>query len=144
MQSFIFSLENIDETAAKILESIADARIIAIYGDMGAGKTTLIKALCRAAGVRETVTSPTFALVNEYFSPEKGTTYHFDFYRITDPSEVYDIGYEEYFYGGALCLLEWPELIEDLLPDDTLRFYLDVTDDGKRRLSIARPIDESE
>lgn len=139
MQSFIFSLDNIDQTAKQILESIGNERIVAIYGNMGAGKTTLIKALCRAAGVRETVTSPTFALVNEYFSPEIGKTYHFDFYRITEPSEIFDIGYEEYFYGGALCFLEWPELIEELLPDDTLRFFLDVTEDGKRRLKILRP-----
>jgi tRNA threonylcarbamoyladenosine biosynthesis protein TsaE len=103
---------------------------------MGAGKTTLIKAICSEAGVAENVTSPTFSLVNAYKTSDNKTIYHFDFYRINNISEVYDLGYEEYFYSGEMCFIEWPEMIEELLPENTLRIYIKVVDDNKRELTI--------
>ena len=110
--------------------------IIAFYGKMGAGKTTFIKALCEELGVEDVITSPTFAIVNEYSLPLggrlEGALYHFDFYRIKKIEEVYDMGYEDYFYSGNLCLIEWPELIEDLLPEDALRVTIEEQPDGSR------------
>ena len=125
--------------------------VIAFYGKMGAGKTTFIKALCEELGVEDVITSPTFAIVNEYsLSPNpspvgrgvqkasptggglEGALYHFDFYRIKKLEEVYDMGYEDYFYSGNLCLIEWPELIEDLLPEDALRVTIEEQPDGSR------------
>ena len=110
--------------------------VIAFYGKMGAGKTTFIKALCEELGVEDVITSPTFAIVNEYSLPLggklEGTLYHFDFYRIKKIEEVYDMGYEDYFYSGNLCLIEWPELIEDLLPEDALRVTIEEQPDGSR------------
>ena len=136
----ITSLDTIEESAKAFAQAIGDARVLAFYGKMGAGKTTFIKALCRVLGVTEPVTSPTFAIVNEYRVDNSSTRqlvnlstiYHFDFYRIKRLSEVYDMGYEEYFYSGALCLIEWPELIEDLLPDDALRVTITEEPDGTR------------
>ena len=110
--------------------------VIAFYGKMGAGKTTFIKALCEELGVEDVITSPTFAIVNEYSLPLggrlEGALYHFDFYRIKKIEEVYDMGYEDYFYSGNLCLIEWPELIEDLLPEDALRVTIEEQPDGSR------------
>ena len=110
--------------------------VIAFYGKMGAGKTTFIKALCEEPGVEYVITSPTFAIVNEYSLPLGGrlerALYHFDFYRIKKIEEVYDMGYEDYFYSGNLCLIEWPELIEDLLPEDALRVTIEEQPDGSR------------
>ena len=110
--------------------------VIAFYGKMGAGKTTFIKALCEELGVEDVITSPTFAIVNEYSLPLGGrlerALYHFDFYRIKKIEEVYDMGYEDYFYSGNLCLIEWPELIEDLLPEDALRVTIEEQPDGSR------------
>ncbi|MFO8054221.1 MAG: tRNA (adenosine(37)-N6)-threonylcarbamoyltransferase complex ATPase subunit type 1 TsaE [Bacteroidales bacterium] len=104
--------------ARKILQGFPEARIFAFYGEMGAGKTTLIKAFCRELQTQEQASSPTFSLVNEYYSPRTGPVYHFDFYRMEKIEEVFDIGYEDYFYSGNYCLLEWPELIEQLLPEN--------------------------
>ena len=113
--------------------------VIAFYGKMGAGKTTFIKALCEELGVEDVITSPTFAIVNEYSLPLggklEGTLYHFDFYRIKKIEEVYDMGYEDYFYSGNLCLIEWPELIEDLLPEDALRVTIEEQPDGSRTIA---------
>ncbi len=113
--------------------------IIAFYGKMGAGKTTFIKALCEELGVEDVITSPTFAIVNEYSLPLggrlEGALYHFDFYRIKKIEEVYDMGYEDYFYSGNLCLIEWPELIEDLLPEDALRVTIEEQPDGSRTIT---------
>ena len=110
--------------------------VIAFYGKMGAGKTTFIKALCEELGVEDVITSPTFAIVIEYSLPLggrlEGALYHFDFYRIKKIEEVYDMGYEDYFYSGNLCLIEWPELIEDLLPEDALRVTIEEQPDGSR------------
>ena len=104
-------------------------------GFLGAGKTTFVKALCEVLGIDDVVNSPTFSIVNEYRSDETGElVYHFDFYRINKLSEVYDMGYEDYFYSGALCFIEWPELIEELLPEDALRVEITELPDGRRHI----------
>ena len=102
---------------------------------MGAGKTTFIKAICEELGCQDVITSPTFAIVNEY-SSDTTPIYHFDFYRIKKLEEVYDMGYEEYFYSGALCFIEWPELIEELLPDDAVRVNINEQEDGSRTITF--------
>ncbi len=131
-----FELQGIDRAAGKLLSSFTGTRIFAFYGDLGSGKTTFIKALCRRLGTAQTVTSPTFALVNEYSDNSGGNSYfHFDFYRIESLEEVMDLGYEDYFYGGNSCFIEWPEKVETLLPTETVRIRLDVLEDGRRRLS---------
>jgi tRNA threonylcarbamoyladenosine biosynthesis protein TsaE len=134
-QLFVTGLENLQDVAKQIFECLGDKKIVALYGNMGAGKTTLIKAICREAGVDESVTSPTFSLVNEYRTSGNKTVCHFDFYRINSISEVYDLGYEEYFYSGELCFIEWPEMIEELLPENTLRIYIKVLNNDKRAIS---------
>ena len=109
--------------------------VFAFYGKMGAGKTTFIKAVCEELGVSDVVNSPTFSIVNEYRSDDTGELiYHFDFYRIQKIDEVYDMGYEDYFYSGALCFIEWPELIEDLLPGDVVKVTIEENEDGTRSL----------
>ena len=110
-----------------------EADVIAFYGSMGAGKTTLIKNLCHRMGVTDEVNSPTFAIVNEYVTEEGESVYHFDFYRIKKLEEAYDIGYENYFYSGYLCLIEWPEMIEPLLPEKYIRVEIrhGATDDER-------------
>ncbi len=120
-QVIIKSLSKIDEAARAVLQMIGKCRIVCFYGSMGAGKTTLIKAICHELGVRDNVASPTFALVNEYSDRNSNPIYHFDFYRINKIEEVFDFGYEEYFYKSeGLCLIEWPELIEEILPSDNV------------------------
>ncbi|BAU52520.1 tRNA (adenosine(37)-N6)-threonylcarbamoyltransferase complex ATPase subunit type 1 TsaE [Mucilaginibacter gotjawali] len=122
-------------TAAQIIEFAANSRIFLFYGDMGAGKTTLIKALCESLGTTEPVTSPTFSIVNEY----EGATeriYHFDFYRLKNETEALDMGYEEYFYSGAYCFIEWPEKIPSLLPDHYISIKIIVKDDDLREINI--------
>jgi tRNA threonylcarbamoyladenosine biosynthesis protein TsaE len=107
---------------------------------MGVGKTTLVKAICEELGVTETVTSPTFAIVNEYRSDTSGELiYHFDLYRIKKLEEVYDMGYEDYFYSGALCFIEWPELAEDLLPDNVVKVIIEESPDGSRNIDLRIP-----
>lgn len=132
----IKSLDNIQEAAKTFLQNMGNARVFAFYGKMGAGKTTFIKALCEQLGVEDVITSPTFALVNEYTSGKGEPIYHFDFYRIKKIEEVYDMGYEDYFYSGNLCLLEWPEMIEDLLPEDAVKVTITEKEDGSRILSF--------
>ena len=132
----IKSLDNIQEAAKTFLQNMGNARVFAFYGKMGVGKTTFIKALCEQLGVEDVITSPTFALVNEYTSGKGEPIYHFDFYRIKKIEEVYDMGYEDYFYSGNLCLLEWPELIEDLLPEDAVKVTITEKEDGSRVLSF--------
>lgn len=131
-----YRIEDIREVAKKFVEEIGERKVFAFYGKMGAGKTTFIKALCEELGVEDVITSPTFAIINEYGTPDGQSIYHFDFYRIKKIEEVYDMGYEDYFYSGALCLIEWPELIEDLLPEDAVRVTINVLSDGKRELNI--------
>lgn len=133
-----FTLENINAAAAEFLKELGDRKIVAFYGSMGAGKTTFIKAICDVLGVTDTVNSPTFAIVNEYLAANGDSVYHFDFYRIKKIEEAYDFGYEDYFYSGNLCLIEWPELIEELLPEDTVRVKIEETTNGARELTIER------
>lgn len=137
MELKINSLEEIGAVAEKFVRlAMQEDTVFAFNGQMGAGKTTFIKALCEALGVSETVTSPTFAIVNEYRSDETGELiYHFDFYRIKKLEEAYDMGCEDYFYSGAVCLIEWPELVEDLLPGNTVWVDIKVNDDETRTIS---------
>ena len=132
MEITIKSLEHIDEAARQFAGQMGTNDIIAFYGKMVAGKTTFIKALCQQLGVTDTVTSPTFAIVNEFLDGKQNPIYHFDFYRIRRPEEVLDIGFEDYIGSGGLCLIEWPEMIEDYLPDDIMRVYIDEQPDGTR------------
>jgi tRNA threonylcarbamoyladenosine biosynthesis protein TsaE len=119
------SEEELAGIALRLLKTFPGARIFAIYGAMGAGKTTLIKALCKMLNVKTEVQSPTFSIINEYFTIQGEPVYHFDFYRIRKIDEVYDIGYEEYFFSGAYCFLEWPELVEALLPEGCIRIKIE-------------------
>ena len=131
----IENIGQIDKAAAEFLELIGDRRLIAFHAPMGAGKTTFTAALCRALGVQEdAIGSPTFAIVNEYRTRSGEAVYHFDFYRIKKLEEVYDIGYENYFYSGNLCLLEWPDMIEPLMPEKFIRvdIALGDTDDSRK------------
>lgn len=133
MEIKINSLADTNEAAKQFIENMGDGKVFAFYGKMGAGKTTFIKAICEELGVDDVITSPTFAIVNEYQSATTGDSiYHFDFYRIKKLEEVYDMGYEDYFYSGSLCFLEWPELIDDLLPEDATKVTIEATDDGGR------------
>ena len=136
MEIKIDSLENIHEVAKTFLANMGKGKVFAFYGKMGAGKTTFIKAICEELGVEDVITSPTFALVNEYTAGNGAPIYHFDFYRIKKIEEVYDMGYEDYFYGGNLCFLEWPELIEGLLPDDVTKVYITTETDGSRTITF--------
>ena len=129
MEIKITSLDHIHEAAKQFIAAMGDNTIFAFYGKMGAGKTTFIKAVCEELGVTDVINSPTFAIVNEYRSDETGELiYHFDFYRIKKLEEVYDMGYEDYFYSGALCFIEWPELIEELLPGDAVSVTIEETE----------------
>ena len=135
MEIKINSLDSIHEAARQFIAAMGDNTVFAFYGKMGAGKTTFIKAVCEELGVTDVINSPTFAIVNEYRSDTAGELiYHFDFYRIKKLEEVYDMGYEDYFYSGALCFIEWPELIEDVLPGDAVKVYIDEQEDGSRKI----------
>ena len=137
MEIKIQSLEHIHEAAREFIAAMGDNTVFALYGKMGAGKTTFIKALCQELGVEDVVTSPTFAVINEYRSDIAGELiYHFDFYRIKKLEEVYDMGYEDYFYSGALCFIEWPELVEELLPGDAVKVTIEELEDGTRKIVI--------
>lgn len=136
----ITSLDNIEAAAKDFVNLMGDDTVFAFYGDMGAGKTTFINALCRVLGVEEdTTNSPSFSIVNEYRSDTTAELiYHFDLYRIENLEEAFDIGIEDYFDSGALCLLEWPERIEDILPYDTVKVEIKINDDDTRQLLISR------
>ena len=134
MEITIHSLQQIHDAAHRFIEAMGDNTVFAMYGKMGAGKTTFIKAVCECLGVEDVINSPTFAIVNEYRSSSSELIYHFDFYRIKKLEEVYDMGYEDYFYSGALCFIEWPELIEDVLPGDAVKVYIDELEDGSRKI----------
>jgi len=131
------SLEEIDQAAQSFLKAMGEARVIAFSGEMGAGKTTFIQALCRKLGVTAEVNSPTFSLVNEYFTPDGHSIYHFDLYRIEDPAELFDMGYEEYFFSGELCFIEWPEKASHLIPEEALRAEIVVGENEKREIQFA-------
>ena len=137
MEIRITDIEHIREAAREFIEHIGDRRVFAFYGKMGAGKTTFVKAICEELGVNDVITSPTFAIINEYTSAKDDTIFHFDFYRIKKLEEVYDMGYEDYFYSGALCFIEWPELIEEILPDDAVRVSITEQDDGSRIVTLS-------
>jgi tRNA threonylcarbamoyladenosine biosynthesis protein TsaE len=128
------SLSDLTGIAQQIIDYAGDARIFLFYGDMGAGKTTLIKTLCGELGSTDVITSPTFSIVNEYAGPDK--IYHFDFYRLKSQSEALDIGCEEYFYSGNYCFMEWPEKIPDLLPDNYMRVTIETLDDNSRKVAV--------
>ena len=131
----IFGLENIEENARTFIDNMGGNTVFAFYGKMGAGKTTFTKAPCEALGVQDVINSPTFAIVNEYEAGNGDPIYHFDFYRIKRISEAYDIGVDDYFYSGNLCFIEWPELVEEILPEETVKVTIEETPDGKRRVS---------
>ncbi|MBO1363576.1 tRNA (adenosine(37)-N6)-threonylcarbamoyltransferase complex ATPase subunit type 1 TsaE [Prevotella sp. A2931] len=136
MEIKITSLDNILKAAEEFISQMDDRKVFAFYGHMGAGKTTFIKALCEVLGVEDVITSPTFSLVNDYTDRNGNSIYHFDFYRIKKLEEVYDMGYEDYFYSGNLCLMEWPELIEELLPEDAVKVTITEQADGSRLVSF--------
>lgn len=137
MEIQIQSLEQIRDAARQFIAAMGDNTVFAFYGKMGAGKTTFIKAVCEELGVSDAIASPTFAIVNEYRSDQGGELiYHFDFYRIKKLEEVYDLGYEDYFYSGALCFIEWPELVEELLPGDAVRVDIEEVEGGARRVTV--------
>ena len=134
----INGLSDLERAAREFLSEIGDNKLVAFFAPMGAGKTTFTTAVCKVLGVSEdAVSSPTFAIVNEYRSASGEPIYHFDFYRINKPAEALDIGLYEYLDSGFLCLMEWPENIEDLLPDETLRVSISVLPDGSRSLDWA-------
>ena len=133
----IKDIEHIREAAREFIEHIGDRRVFAFYGKMGAGKTTFVKAICEELGVEDVITSPTFAIVNEYRSDETSELiYHFDCYRLKDIREALDFGAEEYLYSGNYCFIEWPKLIESLLPEDTVYIRITPLENGDRELRI--------
>jgi tRNA threonylcarbamoyladenosine biosynthesis protein TsaE len=132
MHITISSLEHIHEAARQFIDAMGDHKIFAFYGKMGAGKTTFIKAICEQLGVTDVINSPTFAIVNEYLDSNGYPIYHFDFYRIKKPAEVLDIGFEDYISSNNLCFMEWPELIGDFLPEETVKVKIEEQDDGSR------------
>ena len=137
MEIKIEKLDNIREAAKQFIANIGDSTVFAFYGKMGAGKTTFVKAVCEELGVNDVITSPTFSIVNEYRSEQTGELiYHFDFYRVKKIEEVYDMGFEDYFYSGALCFIEWPELCEEVLPDDTVKVSIKEEPDGSRTITL--------
>ena len=138
MEIRIENIEKIREAAREFVAKIGESTVFAFYGKMGAGKTTFIKAVCEELGVEDVITSPTFAIVNEYRSETSGELiYHFDFYRVKKIEEVYDMGFEDYFYSGALCFIEWPELCEEVLPEDTVKVTIEETPDSSRLISFS-------
>lgn len=136
MEITIKGIDSIHEAARQFVDAMGDNKIFAFYGKMGAGKTTFIKAVCEELGVQDVINSPTFAIVNEYLDGNGEQIFHFDFYRIKKEQEVLDIGYEDYVYSGNVCFMEWPELIEDLLPEDTIKVTIEEQPDGTRTVTL--------
>lgn len=136
MEITINSIDEIAQAARDFKAAIGDHRVIAFHGEMGAGKTTFIKALCAEFGVTDNVASPTFAIINEYLTPSDETIYHFDLYRLETIADLQNIGAEDYFYSGNLCLIEWPDIAEPLLPGDTLHVTITVLPDKTRKISF--------
>lgn len=132
----VSSLSDLPRAAEAIIELFDEKKVFAFYGEMGAGKTTLIKTVCRILQVRDYATSPTFSLVNEYHTPDDRTIFHFDFYRINSVEELYDIGYEEYVYSGEVCFIEWPAKAESLIPEDAAKIEITVNPDDSRSIKI--------
>lgn len=136
MKLEITNLADIRKVARQFIDTMDGHTIFAFYGKMGVGKTTFTKALCEELGVEDVINSPTFAIVNEYMDGQGSPIYHFDFYRIKRLVEAYDIGFEEYLDSGNLCIIEWPELIEELLPEDTVRVTIEEQEDGHRVITF--------
>ena len=131
----INSVAELKNVAANLIRQFPNNRVFALYGKMGAGKTTFIQAICSALGSSDNVTSPTFALINEYKTLDNSSIFHFDFYRIEDLEEAYDLGYEDYLYSGNYCFIEWPEMIEPLLPEKIIKVKITVGDNETRTIS---------
>ncbi len=131
----VTSEKMLESVARKLLDSFPGQRVFAFYGKMGAGKTTFIQSICKVLDTPDNVTSPTFAIINEYSSETAGVIYHFDFYRIKDIEEAFDLGYEDYFYSGNYCLIEWPEKVESLLPEQYVEVNIEVLDNDSRHIS---------
>ncbi len=138
MEIEVTKLADLQEAAIQLLEFAEEETIFLFEGEMGAGKTTFIKAICEALAVKDVVSSPTFSIVNEYQGKHGRRIFHFDFYRIEDPQEAYDLGYEEYFYSGDVCLVEWPERIRDLLPTAYVQVSITATAPDTRLLSFTK------
>lgn len=132
----VHSVGELPQVAKAVIEELQGRNVVALWGEMGAGKTTLIREICDQMGVDQVVSSPTFALVNEYADQQQRPIFHFDFYRINKIEEAFDLGYEEYFFGGELCLVEWPERIETLLPEDAMHVEIEVEPGGERLFRI--------
>ncbi|QQT27934.1 tRNA (adenosine(37)-N6)-threonylcarbamoyltransferase complex ATPase subunit type 1 TsaE [Sphingobacterium spiritivorum] len=135
MKLHVQNLSELPGAASEILSVFADTRVFLLYGSMGAGKTTFVKAICEQLGVTDSTSSPTFSIVNQYSYPQ-GNVYHFDFYRIKDEQEAFDMGYEEYFYSGDYCFIEWPEKIPNLLPEEAKAIYIEAIDEHTRSIEI--------
>ncbi|OQX76798.1 MAG: tRNA (adenosine(37)-N6)-threonylcarbamoyltransferase complex ATPase subunit type 1 TsaE [Bacteroidetes bacterium 4484_249] len=129
-----YKIDDLNKVARRLLEKFPDKKIFAFYGEMGAGKTTFIKSICERLGVVDIVSSPTFAIINVYKTKQEEDIYHFDLYRLNTIEEFYDIGYEDYFFSGEYCFIEWPEKVEKLLPDDIIRVYIEVDKENDSRL----------
>ena len=136
MQFIINDLSELDRVAKSFLQTLPDKRIFAFYGSLGAGKTTFIKAICHVLGSEDSVTSPTFTIVNEYVTDKGDSLYHFDFYRLNKVTEALDFGVEEYFDKDSYCFIEWPEIIEDLLPEDTVNVNITINEDKTRSINF--------
>ena len=136
MHITISSIGQIQEAARQFIEAMGNRKLFAFYGKMGVGKTTFIKAICEQMGVTDVINSPTFAIVNEYLDGDQRPIYHFDFYRIRKPAEVLDIGFEDYINSDACCFMEWPEMIEGFLPEDTVKVTMEEQDDGSRTVTF--------
>lgn len=132
----ITSLDKISEAAAQFIKKMGDNKVFVFYGSMGAGKTTFIKSVCEQMGVTDVINSPTFAIVNEYESGKGEPIYHFDFYRINKEEEAYDFGYEDYFYSGNVCFIEWPEMVKNLIPEDAIEVHINENEDGSRTVKV--------
>ncbi len=132
----IENLQTIHQTAKEFIAAMGDKKVFLFYGSMGAGKTTFIRAICEELGVKESINSPTFAIINEYKAGDGSPIFHFDFYRINKEEEAYDFGYEDYFYSGKLCFVEWPEKIVNLLPEDATVVTITEQSDGSREVTM--------
>lgn len=137
MKLTVTSEQELPQVAQQILTAFGNRKVILFYGEMGVGKTTLIKQLCKQLGVEEATTSPTFSIVNEYLANTDQPIYHFDFYRIEEEAEVFDLGYEDYFYSDNYCFVEWPEKIPNLLPEDTVTLKIELGENNERLIEVA-------
>ncbi len=137
MEIAVNNLSDLPLVAQQLLKFAGNEKIFIFDGDMGAGKTTFIKTFCQVLGVHDVVSSPTYSIVNEYDSAT-GQVYHFDFYRIKDIQEAFDLGYEEYFYGGGMCLIEWPEKVAELLPDHFIKTEITIMDENRRVFNFSK------